>query len=117
VLRPGARGRPGRYQRYDWPTDRLAEWIEVPATGVLIAEGVYCLRPTLREYYSYRIFCVAHRATRLRRGLDRDGEVARSRWEDEWMPAEDRYLSTEDPAGAADLVVDTSADTFRAANS
>ena len=29
VIEPLARGERGRYQRYDWPTSQLAEWIDV----------------------------------------------------------------------------------------
>ena len=31
--------------------------------------------------------------SRLKRGLDRDGEHARSLWEDDWMQEEDRYIA------------------------
>jgi len=108
VLRPAARGSGSRYQRYDWNTDSLAEWIDVSAEGTVIIEGVYSLQKALREHYTYRVFCTTDRDERLRRGIERDGEEARSTWVDEWMPAEDHYLDQEDPAVAADLVLDAS---------
>ena len=39
-------------------------------------------------------------------GIERDGEAARSRWVDEWMPAEDAYVSAMRPDAAAMLVID-----------
>ncbi|MCY4664680.1 MAG: hypothetical protein OXC00_08450 [Acidimicrobiaceae bacterium] len=43
---------------------------------------------------------------RLARGIERDGQAARRRWIDEWMPAEDAYVSAMGPHCAAMLVVD-----------
>ena len=39
------------------------------------------------------------------RGIERDGGAARSRWIDEWMPAEDVYVAAMRPDAAAMLVV------------
>jgi uridine kinase len=108
VVRPAAAGLAVRYQRYDWDTDRLAEWIAVPARTPVVVEGVYTLQQQLRELYTYTVFCRALADVRLRRGLERDGEAARSMWVDEWMPAEDRYVETECPDEYANLVVDSS---------
>lgn len=114
VLRPAASGSATRYQRYDWNTDSLAEWIDVPALEPVVIEGVYSVQKTLRDHYSYRVFCTTDREERLHRGIARDGEAARSTWVDEWMPAEDYYLEREDPAAAAELVVDGSTTTSTA---
>lgn len=105
VVVPAALGDPIRYQRYDWPTDELAEWISVPAGVTVVVEGIYCTELRLRDHYDYRIFCVADQSVRLRRGLARDGEAARSQWLDEWMPAEDRYVLGQRPDLAADMVL------------
>ncbi|MFD3870243.1 uridine kinase [Streptomyces sp. NPDC058623] len=109
VLRPASAGTIVRYQRYDWDHDRLAEWTELAPGTPLIVEGVHALHPNLAEAYTYRIFCDAPRDLRLRRGLDRDGEEARPLWEDEWMPAEDRYPATHIPQSRAGLVLEGSA--------
>jgi len=108
VLEPAKNGSAVRYQRYDWDTDALAEWTAVPAGTPLFVEGVYSTQLTLRDFYTFRIFCDTDREVRLRRGLDRDGEESRSQWVDEWMPAEDRYLGKEAPQSSADLVVNGS---------
>jgi uridine kinase len=55
-----------------------------------------------------RVWVDAPRDVRLARGIARDGEEARSRWEDVWMPQEDRYVAQDDPIPSAHLVVDGS---------
>ena len=45
---------------------------------------------------------------RLARGLERDGEIARSQWINIWMPAEDDYAVKQNPESASDLVPDSS---------
>jgi uridine kinase len=102
-----------RYQRYDWASDRLDEWIEVPDGRHVIVEGIYTTEARLRDAYHFRIFCTADRYVRLSRGLARDGEVSRARWVDEWMPAEDRYFEEQHPQSHAHLVVDGGGGLFR----
>ena len=105
VLEPRASGRAGRYQRYDWEGDRLAEWHDVPADAVVLVDGVYSLSALLREYFDYRIWVESSADVRLQRGLDRDGEQMRDVWVQEWMPAEVRYRESERPEELADLLL------------
>ncbi|MDX2389013.1 MULTISPECIES: uridine kinase [unclassified Streptomyces] len=107
VLRPAAEGAAVRYQHYDWDQDRLAGWTSLPPGTPLVVEGVHALHADLRHLYTYRVFCDAPRELRLSRGLERDGEEARSLWVDEWMPAEDRYLAAHTPHRHADIVLGT----------
>lgn len=108
VTMPGSEGKAIRYQRYDWASDALAEWTIVPESTPLILEGVFCLAAELREAYTYKVWCRADPDLRLARGLARDGEEARSRWVDLWMPAEAEYESREKPKEDADLILDSS---------
>jgi uridine kinase len=41
---------------------------------------------------------------RLRRGVERDGEQARAKWLEEWIP-EDRYVAAYQPADTVDIVL------------
>jgi len=109
VLEPHERGGPIQYRRYDWDADRLGEWISASHDGTLIVEGVYSTHPSIRDRYDFLIWVEADRSTRLARGLARDGESARSRWEDTWMPVEDRYRAERRPDAAAHLVLDSTA--------
>ena len=105
VLAPLSRGESARYQRYDWDEDRLGDWISLPGQDTVVVEGVYVLRAELRRYASVSIWVETPREVRLSRGIGRDGEAARSRWTDEWMPAEDAYVAAMRPDAAAMLVV------------
>ncbi|WP_028544196.1 uridine kinase family protein [Paenibacillus taiwanensis] len=108
VLLPLCSGKEGNFQRYDWDNDRLAEWHEVPINGIVIIEGVYSTRKELSEFYDFKIWVDSPYNVRLERGLARDGEAARARWENEWMPAEDRYVNEHRSYELADIVIDGS---------
>lgn len=102
VLVPLRAGQRARYQRYDWPSDALAKWHGVP-NGIVIVEGVYSTRVELRQFYHLTVWVECPRSVRLARGIERDGEAARRRWEEEWMPAEDLYVNEQSPHTRADL--------------
>ena len=61
-------------------------------------------RELFRPYLTYTIWIEASRDVCLRRGLERDGEEARSHWE-RWIAEEDSYRRREQPDARADLVV------------
>ena len=106
VLLPLSRDEIGRYQRYDWLKDELAEWHVVPTGGIAIIEGNFSTRRELLSFYDFTIWIEAPHEVRLQRGLLRGGEDTRERWLTEWMPEEDRYIEAENPAGRVDLVLD-----------
>lgn len=104
VLEPLSHNEIARYQRYDWGTKRLAEWHEIQPFDYLLLEGVSSSREAFRPYLACSIWIETPRKERLRRGLERDGETARSQWE-EWMASEDEYIEREHPEQKADLVI------------
>jgi uridine kinase len=108
VLKQLITNRAGYYPRYDWNTDRLADWQIVPVGGMVIIEGIYVLRKELADFYDYKIWVDCPREIRLARGIERDGESARETWESNWMVAEDKYVREQSPFERADLVVDGS---------
>ena len=108
VLIPHTEGRDLHFQRYDWETGSLGDWAAGANGTPLIVEGIYSTHKILRDYYDLRIWVSAPRAVRLARGLERDGEEARSKWVDVWMPAEDRYIAEQAPQDHAHLVLDGS---------
>ncbi|HLZ21729.1 MAG TPA: hypothetical protein VKQ30_06375 [Ktedonobacterales bacterium] len=105
VLEPLAHDLPARYQRYDWDSDRLAEWQVVPTGGVVIVEGCYALHQALAPSYDFTIWLDCPRAIRLARAIARGGECVRNIWEHDWMIAEDRYIAAQRPRDRANLVV------------
>ncbi|NRD76961.1 AAA family ATPase [Bacillus sp. BRMEA1] len=105
VLEPLRQNKEGNYQRYDWDLDRLAEWHLAPSGGIVIIEGVYAIRKEMENHCDIKIWVNTPRETRLARGLERDGQAARSIWEDNWMIAEDIYMKEQVPQERVDFIV------------
>lgn len=87
ILAPLWLGRVGRYRRYDWHAEELAETHEVHPGGTLVVEGVGCVRAGTRGFFSVITWVEADDAIRLARGLARDGAAAEGHWRD-WMGEE-----------------------------
>jgi uridine kinase len=104
VLTPIAHGGAARYQRYDWDTEQLAEWVDVPVAHWLVLEGVSASRAAFRPFLAASIWVDTDRDLCLARGLERDGAHLRERWQG-WMADEDRHFAAERPERHADLVV------------
>lgn len=107
VLAPLARDEPARYQRYDWDSDRLAEWHTIAPGGIVLVEGNYTTRSDLRAFYDLTVWVEAPHELRLRRGLERDGPGSREQWLELWMPEEERYIAAQDPRRWVDVVVES----------
>jgi uridine kinase len=108
VLGPLLGDRSAQFQRYDWDSDQLAEWQTVPAGGTLIVEGISSSRLELGSVWDFVVWVECPRDLRLRRGIERDGEVLRWKWETVWMPEEEEYVRIQNPIARADVVVDGS---------
>ena len=108
ALKPLLAGITSKHQRYDWPTDTLGEWFEIPPTGVAIIEGVTALRNDLRDFWKISIWVDCTRELRLERAVARDGEAMRAKWIEEWMPGEDQYFIREQPWESASFLFDGS---------
>jgi len=104
VLLPLSRDQPARYQRYDPATDAMAEWRMVPVGGIVIVEGRYACMKALTTFFDFRVWVDSPREVRQRR-LDRGNGSAPSA---PWLPAEEAYLASQDPAAGAHLRVDGS---------
>ncbi len=109
VIAPLLNDRPGRYQRYDWNNDRLAEWHDVHPGGVLIVEGVSSTRRELAVPWDFTIWVEAPKEERLLRGIARDGEHTRQQWEQVWEVEEDAYVQAQHPEERADVVINAQA--------
>ncbi len=105
ALTPLVLNQAGRYQRYDWSSDQLGEWIAFEAGGVVLVEGVSVMRKELGDAWALTIWVDAPYDLRLARGLERDGESMREVWVNEWMPQEDLYVSEQSPRERADFIV------------
>ncbi|WP_207706829.1 uridine kinase family protein [Alkaliphilus pronyensis] len=106
VLEPLVNDNAATYQKYDWSSDNLGEWVEVKVGGIVLVEGVYSTRKELAKLYDFKIWIDAPRELRLERGIERDGEEYRELWE-KWMIGEDMYVENHRPIDTADLVLNS----------
>jgi uridine kinase len=105
VLMPLLAGRPARYQRWDWPTDRGAEWHDVPPGRLVIVEGVSSTRREVAAPWDLTIWVDAPLEERLRRAVERDGAAMLPKWLEDWIPSENAYVARENPTARVDLIV------------
>lgn len=103
LLRPLSHGADTQFQRYDWVDRAPGDKVDVVARGVLIVEGCYLLRSSLRPYWGASVYVETPAEVRRAR-LTTRGEFDVG-WITAWTAAEDYYLDVERPAEAADLVV------------
>jgi uridine kinase len=104
VLCPLKENKLAIFQRYDWNTKKLENWITVEPQKFVIVEGVSSSRKEFRPFLTFSIFLQTAREIRLERGLNRDGQEAQTQWL-LWMKEEDEYLSRDNPEDYADLIL------------
>ena len=105
VIEPLARGEAAHYQRYDWPSETLAEWHTIEPAAIVIIEGVSAGRSEWAAHLSYLIWIETPRVERLRRGVERDGIAALDDGES-WMAGEDAHYERDPTRKLADVVID-----------
>lgn len=106
VLAPIARGERAAYRRWDWEHERYAEWHNLPATNLLIVDGVGSGSAPGAELESVLIWLEADRDVRFDRGIERDGESYLPHWQ-RWAAQEETLFAVDGTRDRADLVVDT----------
>ena len=92
VLSPLCRGETARYRPWQCRTGNFRPEITVDPSPLTVVEGSYALRPDLRERYHLRIWVEAPWEVRLRRLAQRGGPGCLARFQNQWIPMEDRYF-------------------------
>lgn len=105
VLDPLRESRDGAYRRWDWDRGAWAESHDVPAADALVLEGVGAAQRGVRELTVLTVWVEAPWETRLRRGVERDGEAMRAEWE-RWQRSESEHFAADRTAESCDVVVD-----------
>ena len=105
VIEPFARGEVAHYQRYDWPSETLAEWHTIEPAPIVIIEGVSAGRSEWAAHLSFLIWIETPRKERLRRRVERDSNAALDDWES-WMASEDAHYERDPTRERADVVID-----------
>lgn len=106
LLAPLARGEAGRFRKYDWAAERYGPAVAVEPSPWLLLEGVDSGDPAWSTWCTLLVWVHAPADTRLARGLARDGEGLRSRWE-KWMRDEQVVLTRGSTRERADVEVET----------
>ncbi len=89
----------------------LLAWLRAPERAVLLFDGVFLLRPELRDAWDVRIFVSATFDETLRRALQRDkmlfgsADDVERRYRVRYIPGQELYFAEARPEQAADAVV------------
>ncbi|HVF19869.1 MAG TPA: uridine kinase [Mycobacteriales bacterium] len=79
------------------------------APAVLVVDGLFLLRPELRERWTLSVHLDVAPAETLRRARVRDadllGDELERRYAERYLPAQDLYRADADPLGTADVVI------------
>ena len=106
ILAPLARGERAAYRQWDWALERYAEWQVLPATNLLLVEGVGSGAGAGAALESVLVWLEADRDVRFRRGMERDGDLYRPHWR-RWAALEDALFAGDGTRDRADLIIDT----------
>lgn len=106
VWAPLVAGDAASYQRWHWTSQEPGEWLHVPAGATVIAEGVHVLDETVQVPWDVRVWVDVNRDLRLQRAREREGGARWDCWSTNWLPQEDAYVASQDPAASADVQVD-----------
>ncbi|WP_433269626.1 hypothetical protein ACQPZF_07485 [Actinosynnema sp. CS-041913] len=93
---------------FDYPALRRA--VSARAGSVVLVEGVFLLRPELRDDWDLAVYLHVSPEETLRRALVRDvglfGDAVRERYERRYLPGQALYRAEADPLARADVLVD-----------
>lgn len=106
VFEPLSRGQATRWQRYDWHKGCFDEWHLLPLSDYLVVEGCGSGALAYANYRSLLVFVEAGHATRLRRGIERDGPDVEPYWL-AWMEREQAHFEINHTRANADLLIST----------
>lgn len=100
------------YPRSKWWENHYPEpVVDQPVSDIMILEGVSSSRREFQDYVSLSIFIDTPKDICLRRGLERDINVGKTKeelsqmWEG-WFEEEDKYLQQDQPKQRADIEID-----------
>ncbi len=96
-----------RYQIYDCHREALTDTIRVVPKRLAVVEGVYSMHPLWQDIFDLRVFLSIDPDIQMERILRRNGAAMWKRFQDEWIPMENRYFGTYRIADQCDLVIST----------
>jgi len=106
VLIPARAGEAILYQPFLCGSGTFASGTVLPRHKLTVVEGSYSHHPQLAGYYDQRVFLTCPKQEQLRRLEEREGDYF-PRFQNIWMPLEERYFQAFEIEENAQLVVDT----------
>ncbi len=97
------RDRDPGWRRWDWASERPAEWHPVDPSAPIVIEGCGALTRAGRALATFGIWVDGRAAERRRRALEREPGFARH-WR-EWAAQERAHIARERPRSLADIVI------------
>ena len=91
------------WRRWDWATERPAEWHPVDPAAPIVIEGCGAMSRANRALATFGIWVDVPAAERRRRALEREPEFA-PHWK-EWAAQEREFAAREHPRALADVTV------------
>jgi uridine kinase len=95
------------HARFDCHKQTLLPPVTEDRKQYLFVEGVYALRPDLRDFYDVKILLTTDKESQRLRIWERGGEALWHRYETEWLPLEEAYFEATQPQLDADLIIYT----------
>ena len=94
ALEPLVRGHSARFARYDWDAHdgRLSATTSVPATDLVVVEGVYSARPELADLVNLTVYVDVAPEVRRRR-LQARNYADDPEWVELWERGEEHYFT------------------------
>lgn len=92
ALHPLHAGQSFSYRPYLCSQGVLGAPIHVSSNRISIVEGSYSLHPALSDFYDLKVFLSVDPAEQMRRIRVRNGAQMCRRFEEEWIPLENRYF-------------------------
>ena len=92
VIAPLRAGRPVTYRPYSCQTGRLGAAIQLPSAPLTVVEGVYSLHPAAAFPYDGSVFLAVAPAAQRERIGKRSGLALLARYDQEWIPLEEKYF-------------------------
>ena len=106
VLEPARRGEEICYRPFDCQKGALGEGRMLPRSALVVVEGSYSHHPVLKDCYDRTVFLTCEKQEQVRRLKEREGDYF-PRFEQLWMPLEERYFRAFSIMEGADLIADT----------
>ena len=111
LIEPLMDGQLYRTHAFDYKIDQATPFEGALAEpgSILLFEGVFSLRPELRDFWDYKIYLKISPEESLRRGVERDPgekEEIKRRYNVRYMPGQELYKAEAKPLEAADIIVD-----------